>query len=160
MEAENNTETESLLEWRAFEYPFWEKHTSWYSSVLIIGSAVAISSFFLVNTIFAILVMISTVSLLLISSIPPKKIDVSITNRGVVMGRYFYSYKNLESFSISELDKPPRLYLKSKKTLAPLIITEINEVDIEEVRDVLKGHFDEEELFEPFFHRLFEYIGF
>lgn len=160
MRHKGETETQKIIEWQALEYPFWKKTAGWYSSVAIIGLAIALSSVIMGNFIFAVLVTISTFALLLMASIPPKKIKVSITKKGVVLGSYLYGYKNLESFSINELDSPPRLYLKSKRIFSPLIITEIVGVKNEDIRKALKQRLDEEELFEPLFHRLLEYLGF
>lgn len=159
-EEEKKEIIEEKLEWNAPEYPFWRKTTEWYTSVLIIGLAIVVASIILENVIFAILVLISIFSLLLTSSITPKEITVSLTTRGVRIGSLFYSYTILESFWINNKENPPRLYLKSRKTLVPLISIQIVEMEENNVYHYLSVYIEQEELHESVFHKAMEYLGF
>ncbi len=148
------------INWTAPEYPFWKKNREWYIAVSIIGGSLVIASIIFNNFILAVLIAIITFSLLIMATVPPKKITVSIDNKGVVIGSYLYSFVNLESFWISDLENPPRLYLKSKKVFSPIIMIEVIETEEEEIRDFLKKYLKEEELYESFLHRLMERLGF
>ncbi len=148
------------LKWKAPEHPFWHKSGEWYASVAIIGGALAISAAIFSNIILAILISVATIALLLIETIPPKEINVSITKGGVVIGPYRYPFTTLESFWINEMEDPPRLLLKSKKFFSPLLVIEIIGVKEEDVKKHLGQYLEEEEIYEPFFHWLMERMGF
>ncbi|MGM0482620.1 MAG: hypothetical protein ACQEP6_02005 [Patescibacteria group bacterium] len=151
---------ETIVKWETREHPFRKKPGGWYSSVMIIGTALAVASIILGDIIFAILIIIAMFALLLASSVPPKEIEASVTEKGVVIGSYFYQYENLKSFWINKIDDPPRLLLKSEKKLSPLIGVEIMNINEEEVRGHLKEKLKEEEMYEPVLQKIMEYIGF
>lgn len=151
---------ETIIKWETREHPFREKTGSWYSSVMIIGGALAVSAIMLGDVIFAVLIIIAVFALLLISSVPPKKIKVSVKEKGLVMGPYFYPYDQIESFWINEIDVPPRLLLKLKRKLSSLVSIEIMNINEKEIRDHLKEKLKEEEMYEPILQKLLEYIGF
>lgn len=158
-----NTMNENDLEklkWVTPEHPFWSKDGDWYVSVIIIGTALVIASVIFKNLILAIFIVIATITLLLLATVPPKNISVILTKKGVVIGPHVYPYANLESFWVEELEQPPRLLLKSKKLLSPLIMIEIIEVEEEKIRNFLNRYIEEEELHEPLFHRILERLGF
>ena len=148
------------IEWTAPEYPFWQKPAEWYVSASIIGGSLVIASVFFNNFVLAILIAIITLSLLISATVPPKKITVSINKKGVTIGSLFYPFINLESFWISDLEDPSRLFLKSKKLLSPIIMIEIVEVEEEEIEKILKNYLEEEELYEPLLYRVMERLGF
>ncbi|MGM0629166.1 MAG: hypothetical protein ACQESA_01965 [Patescibacteria group bacterium] len=151
---------ETIIKWETREHPFRKKPGAWYSSVMIIGAALAIAAMMLGDVIFSILIIIAMFALLLVSSVPPRKIEAAIKEKGVVIGSYFYQYDSLESFYINKIDDPPRLLLKSKRKLSPLISVEIMNIKEEEVRDPLKEKLKEEELYQPLLQKIMEYIGF
>ena len=149
------------IEWTTREYPHSPKEADWYTAVIIIAGALAIAAIILDNVIFGILIIVATFALLLFSAREPQPVDVTLTIDGVFIGDYFYPYENLESFNIWKYDDPPRLLLKSKKKLAPLVSIEIEEVDPDEVGDYLALFIEEEEeLRESVFHKIFERLGF
>jgi hypothetical protein len=148
------------IDWVAPEYPFWKKSREWYIAVSIIGGSLVIAAVIFNNFILAVLITIIIFSLLIMATVPPKKISVSIDNKGVIIGSYLYSFINLESFWISNLENPSRLYLKSKKVFSPMIMIEIMDTEEEMIRNFLKKYLKEEELYESLLHRVMERLGF
>lgn len=149
------------IDWVTREYPHTPKEADWYTAVIIIAGALTVAAIILNNVIFGFLIIVATFALLLFSARTPEPVEVVLTINGVRIGDYFYPYENLESFNIWKYDDPPRLLLKSKKKLAPLISIEIEEVDSDEVGDYLALFLEEdEELHEPLFQKIFERLGF
>ncbi len=154
---------EPVISWRTREYPHEAKNSDWYWSVAVISIAVAVSSVFFSNVIFAILILIAGFALILHASRPPKKIDVLLFEEGIVIDKYFYPFSVLESFSLADYEWPTRVLLKSEKLFSPLIVIEINtdEVDELEVKKFLLEKIPEElDLHESIFQKIIEQIGF
>lgn len=144
------------------EYYHRQKTTDWYWTVGIIAVSVVATAVILNNILFAILLIIGTVSLLMHASRPPKEHGIEIGNDGVVVGRYRFIYASLESFWL-EHGEFPRLLLKSKRHIMPHIVIPVenlNEDEKEQIREFLKTKIPEEEQTEPLLEQVMEYIGF
>ena len=151
---------EDVLEWVAPEYPFIHKTKEWKISVVVIGSGFVIGSIMLGNFVFALLSVAAVISIFIVTNKPPEEVLVSISRKGVVIGSKIYHHIRTENFWVNELEEPPRLLLKTDKALSPLVSIQIMGVDEEEVRRKLIQYVDEEEMYEPVFQRLMEYLGF
>ncbi|MFP4539827.1 MAG: hypothetical protein ACLFNN_02730 [Candidatus Paceibacterota bacterium] len=157
-----NTKNENplLLKWDTPEYPFWRKTAEWYVSMIIISGSAVFAAVMLNNLIFAAFLAVAAFALLTMASIPPKNIKVKIKKRGIAIGKKYYPYENLESFYINDFEEPPRLFLKSKSLLSPLIVTQLGEIEEEEVEETLLKKLKKEYLQESFFQKLLERLGF
>jgi len=161
MKIDERLQPEKGLSWTTREYPHSHNEKDWYWAVIIIAGSITVASVFWGNIVFAVLVVVGTFALLLFATRAPDKIEVSITSSGISIGELFYPFKNLDAFNVWEYDDPPRLMLKSKKKLSPVISIEIEEVDPGEVGDYLAIFLDEdEELAESIFHKIMERLGF
>ena len=87
----------------------------------------------------------------------PQEVNIELNEKGVKVDNSFYPYKNLKSFFIHE----KKLLLHSDRPIMPIITLHLSDALFEErVKSFLKKYLKEEELEEPFNHRLMEVIGF
>lgn len=149
-----------LISWNAPEHYYVEKRPDWYWAVGIITLALAVVAFIFNNVITGIFIIVAAVTLVLHASRPPRVITYQITDRGIVAGDVLYPFLTLESFWIPHDEYPPKLLLKSRKALMPLIVIYLDEVDPEDVREVLLTYIAETEHREPILKHLLERLGF
>lgn len=150
------------LSWQAPEYYHEHKTADWYWAVSIIAASGAAVAVVFNNILLAILITIGAISLMLVSSRPPKIVDVKIDANGIIYGKFRYPYSSVKSFWIHEYDHHAKLLLASTKALAPLVVISIDpaETDPQEVRALLQPHIAEEEQHEPLLQLIMEYLGF
>lgn len=148
------------ISWKAREKIHTEKTADWYWIVGIVTISFAIVSIILNNIIFAVLILVSSFTLTLIASRRPHLLDAEIDNEGVLIGKTFYPYANLDSFWVETRDAHPRLILKSKKVLMTLIAVLLEDTDPKDVRSLIIQHLREEEHIEPLFEKVLIYLGF
>jgi hypothetical protein len=148
------------MSWTTIEYLHQEKTTDWYWIVGIVTISLALISIILNNLIFAILIIISSFTLSLFASRPPKTIGIELNDEGVVVGETTHPYKELESFWVETRDAVPRILFKSKKILMPFIVIFIEEQNPEELEKFLKKYLKKEEHSEPLLEKILLYLGF
>lgn len=147
---------------RAPEYYFNPKATDWYWTVGIIAVAVVAAAVIFGNYILAILVVIATFSLVVYASRPPHENEIEIGDRGVTVGKYRFSYSDMESFWIEHHDFP-RLLIKINRVVMPHVIIpvgDLDDVEKEELREYLRTKLPEEEQTEPLLEQIMERFGF
>ena len=149
------------LEWKAYEYFFMEKSSDWFWSVGVVAlTAIIIASIF-GDFLFAIVIAVSTFTLLVYAMRRPKLIPLLINREGISVNKVFYSYSFLTSFWVDKSDPQlPKILIKSKKILMPLIVVPIEEIDPDTVREFILNYMQEEELAEPVTQKIMEYLGF
>jgi hypothetical protein len=148
------------LEWTAPEHMYTQKTTDWYWIVAIVSATLTLLSILLGNTLFGILILVSSFTLALHASHPPKIIDIKVTDKGVQAGSTLYPYGSLESFWIEEKELHPRILLKSESKLAPYIVILLGDVPAEDIRQVLDTYLHEIKHSEPFLEKLLIWFGF
>lgn len=147
--------------WQTPEYVRAPKNSDWYWTVGIITGALVITSMIFGNFLFAFVLAIGTFSLTLFTIRKPNTITVEINEKGVRVDKMLYPYNSLDSFGIDEeYQYGPRLLLKSKKVVMPLIALPLGSQNLEELQTFLVGHLKEEIFDQGFIHNLFEKIGF
>lgn len=152
---------EPLFSWETPEYSHTVKSADWYWAVGIIALAGAVTSVALGNVLFAIVIILGTISLLLYAGRKPAMILVEVTELGIRVGKYVYPYSEIGSFWMAFYAKGTHLLFKPKKLIAPLVVLRISEeIDLEALREFLLTKNKEEELHEPIFHHVMEYLGF
>lgn len=147
------------LEWHTQERVSGEKNLEWYLAVSIIVIAIVATSIIFNNVLLAIIIGVGFVALILVHRKGPQDIDVSVTNKGVRLNDYIYTFENLEAYSIDE-DRDI-LILKSKKFFSSHIIVPIDSsVPVGDLEKILSENLKEEEMHESIFERFMEYLGF
>lgn len=150
------------LSWDTVEYLHQEKTSDWYWIVGIVSLSIAIIAVIMNNVIFAILIIVSSFTLMLFASRKPSLVEVDIDSTGIRVGKTMYPYRHLDSFWVETRENNDRILLKSKKVLVPLIIIFIEEDQVHpsDVREMLMKYLPEEEHSEPFLEKLLVYLGF
>jgi hypothetical protein len=156
---------ESSITWKAYEYITEPKTADWYWALGVISLALAGASLIFGNYIFSLLVIVIAVALAIHAHHhEPRLITVTLSERGVRLDHMFYPYKTLESFDIetheTEVGTFAKIFIKSRKTLMPLIVIPLTEAHPEDVRDYLSIFLEEGEHMESFGHRVLEWLGF
>ncbi len=147
---------------RALEFHYKHKATDWYWAVAIITVAAAATAILFNNVLFGILLVIAGFALVMHASRVPLEHDVEINDAGITIGKYHFTYGNLESFWI-EHDENGRMLVRTKRLIMPHLVVPLDslvEEEKEEIRDFLRTKLAETEQHEPLLEMIMEYIGF
>jgi hypothetical protein len=125
--AEENIPTQDIrsesdtIRWRIPEYHGEEKTKLWYAIYSLIGIALLVYAIFTQNFIFAIIVIFAAVLLVLFDGGNPGTLEVVISDRGVMVGKEFYSYDQIQDFFIiyEPEDGVKNLYFEFKRFARP-----------------------------------------
>lgn len=96
-------ETSPLIEIISWEIPEYEKHSRsklWYLIFAIIAILMLVYAVFTANFLFAIIIIIGGLIMIINDARNPQGVLVTIANEGVIVGRKFYDYDEIRSFSI------------------------------------------------------------
>ena len=150
------------IEWQAFEYENIKKTKDWFWAVGIISISIIVTAVLFGNYLLAILIILSVFSLGMFSLRQPQLFNIKIDEKGITAHKNLYLFSSLESFWIEEQARTPRILVKSKKMLMPLIIIPINleQVAIEDIHYVLSYFLHEEEMTEPALIHIMRFLGF
>ncbi len=149
----------SKITWQAYNRPQEPHGPDWYWAVSIIALSITVTAILLNNTLFAVLVVISTVSLFLRTLQEPRLITYELTNRGLWTNKTFEPFTTFESFYVTELE-PTKLLIKAKGLTTPLSVIPLMEIDPDTVREFLQDYLEEVLLEEPLSKRIMEYLRF
>jgi hypothetical protein len=144
--------------WSAYEYEYRPKSTSWYTVLFVIAGGLSVASFILGNFLFGVLVLIGAFAVALLASKPPLSRELTISQRGITVGKTFMPWSALESFWVEEDRNPPHLLIKQRNFFAPLIVMPVNDVAPRLIQDRLSLYLEEEELQEPLAHRITDWF--
>lgn len=151
---------ETLISWNAPEHLQNEKSNDWYWVVGIITLALIAVCIIFGQFITALFFLVAVSVLVLHASYPPRIIHYEINDRGIVADDKLFPFLSVDSFWIPHDIWPPRILVKSRKILMPLMVIFIDQVDPEEVREILLHYIAEKEHREPLFKLLLERWGF
>ncbi len=150
-----------LLKWEAFEYEYIPKSNNWFWSVGIIAAGAALASALLGNMLFAILVMIATLTIILYGVKKPKKVMFSFTGRGLQIDNRLFPYENLRSFWIHY--EPPvkkNITIEPKKLFMPTLLIPLGDADPNIIREHLLKFLKEERHEESITQTISHLLGF
>lgn len=148
------------LEWKAFDHIHQKHSADWYWAGGIITLSIAATAIIFNNILFAVLVVISSLALFLRTLQKPRKTHYALTSRGFHNENDFTPYSTFESFYIDDTHGKPKLLLKGKNILSPLLIIPLGEMDTENVQIYLARYLLETELREPLSKKIMEFLGF
>jgi hypothetical protein len=152
---------EHKISWRALEYKRKEKTADWYWAVILISLTIIVAAFLTHNALFGILIIISTVILMSFSIIAPKTVEITMNQKGIVVGKEMYPFATLESFWVESADEDnQKILLKSKKLIMPLISIPLEQHHHLLVREFLLQYLPEVEMHEPVSQKIMEGLGF
>lgn len=149
------------VSWKAFEYLKKEKTTDWYWAVIIIALSIAVIAYMLEDGFFSILIVIATITLLMFSMRDPQILDISIDQRGLIIGKDMYPFATLECFWVDISDEHShKVLFRSKKVFMPLTVVPLDEYHHLDIRDFLLQYLPEKEMHEPTSQKIMERLGF
>jgi hypothetical protein len=148
------------IEWETYEYEYKEKSPDWYWALGIIAAALAAVAVMLDNFLFAIVVIIGTVTLALLSIRKPDLLRCEISERGVSVNGELHSYAALKYFGIDEDAHPQKLILVSDRKFSQELILPLPE-EWHKIREFLIQYVDEDsDLKESAVQKVMDYLGF
>jgi hypothetical protein len=148
------------IKWEAPEYHLKEKRPDWYVAVGIIVAAIVIVSIIFKNFLFAVLIVVGVFALLIFSHRPPNTVRFEIGLGGIVINKTLHPWNEIESFWVETRLSQPKLLIKIKKQVMPLIVIPLHDVPPETVREVLSQKLTEVEHHEPLAEKILEKLGF
>lgn len=147
--------------WQAPEYTYKEKTSDWYWTVGIITAALVVTAIIFGNTLFGIVIAIGAFSLSLFASRKPNIVSVHISEKGIKIDKTLYPFHTIDSFYLhTEHPTGPKLLLKSKKMVMPLVSVPVNHNDHETLREFIAKHLKEEVFEEGLLQTIFDGLGF
>lgn len=154
-ELEDNSPEAENSEIISWEVPEYEKHARskrWYLVFGLVAIGLLIYAALTANFLFAIIVIIAGFVLILNDARNPQGVIVSLTTDGIIVGRKFYDYDELQNFAI--VYKPnagvKQLYFEFKsrtKHRLSLPLKDVNPLYIRE--NLLKYLFEDAERTDP-----------
>ncbi len=99
----NEQEQPQIIEIISWEIPEYEKHLRgkwWYILFGLAGLVMLIYAIFTANFLFAIIIIVGSFILIINDARNPQGVNVTIANEGIIVGRKFYDYDEIDSFSI------------------------------------------------------------
>lgn len=134
----------ALLHWRAPEYEKYEKGTRWYLYAALVLLAIIGYAAYTNSPVMAItFILIGVVGYIFINR-DPRTIDFAVTRDGLLAGREFYDFDNIQSFWIFyEPHDIKVISLHTKGLLMPFVHIPIHEEDPVRIREVLLEYLPE-----------------
>jgi len=152
---------QKIINWQAPEYEFREKTSDWFWAVIIIVASGGIASIIYKNYLFAVFLILAAVLLLVYSIRKPEIVNFEVSEKDLKIKDEVYLYSDMINFWIDKNHPRKRLLINTNKILAPLIDIPLpDEANEEEIKNILLEKIKEEEIKEPMFHRVMEYLGF
>lgn len=154
---------ENKLSWQALDHIKEEKSSDWFWVVGVSAIAGAFLSVLFGNILLALVILLGVFAAFLFAHTPAKMEDYEINRRGVLIGETLYPYRTLESFYVIDEDgfDRDRILIKSNRFFMPILTMPIEDkVDIDDAREYLLQHLDEEEMIEPPIHHIMNLLGF
>lgn len=137
---------ETIISWEILEHEPRPKSADWTWVVSIIGGAMAIASIIFGNLLFAIFIIIATFSIILYGHKEPELLQVEINRKGIRVNNEFFPYPTIDSFWMDDERGYQVLTILSKKrSILPHIRIRMPEdISMDELRDELLNHIDED----------------
>ncbi len=106
------------LEWRAPEFPYYEKNLVWRASVIVIAIAIAVIAFFQQNFLFAVFALVGGVLILYWGHRKPEMLTFHLSEKGLdIAGRTFYPWDGLTGFVIFEGEGDGEMIVRTNRKL-------------------------------------------
>jgi hypothetical protein len=114
------SETDTIS-WQIPEYHSEEKTKLWYAIYALIAIGLLVYAIFTQDFIFAIIIIFAAILIVIFDGNKPGMLDVVISDQGVMVGKEFYSYDQIQDFFIIyEPDQGMKnLYLEFKRFVKP-----------------------------------------
>lgn len=133
-----------LHEWDVNEYEQYERPRNWYLVVGGLGLALVLFGVFTNNFLFTLIILLAGIIVFMQSQQTPLQVPVALTNRGIIIGRRFYSYDEFTEFYILFIPGQVKaLFLETSSILQPRIQLPLDDVDATDIRETLRMYIEE-----------------
>jgi hypothetical protein len=132
--------------WKVPEYDKHKREQGWYLIAAAIAIIFIIYSFFSGNFLFAAIIIIGALVVILHDGQEPMKVDFTITDQGLVVGKKFYDYDVIKDFSIiyKPHDKVKNLYFEFKNVVRPRLSVPLDKMNPLPIRENLLKYLPED----------------
>ena len=132
--------------WKVAEYEKNQRGKGWYIIASIGAFLLLLYSFFSANFLFAVIIIVVAIVIILNDGQDPAKIQIAMTDEGMVVGRKFYDYDDFKNFAIVYKPKQDikNLYFVFKSSLKPRLSIPLEKTNPLVVRDNLLKYLDED----------------
>lgn len=110
------------INWIAPEYLYKEHSNDWFWTIGLIALVGTIAAIWFESYVFAIFIFISGISLIMFTVKQPKIFEFTIDNKGLMVGKEEFFWKDLKSFNIKELESSEfnKLLVETSKSFLPI----------------------------------------
>ena len=139
-------QSETIISWEILEHEPRPKSMDWTWIIAILGGAITIASFIFGNYIFGIFLIIATFAIILYGHKDPDLLVVDVTKKGIRVNNEFFPYPTIDSFWMDDERGYPVLTILSKKRtiLSHVRIRMPEEISMDDLREALLNHIDED----------------
>jgi hypothetical protein len=150
------------ISWQHYEHAHVERTIDWFWIVGIVAFGAVVLSLYFKNFLFALIIILFTAISFAHVIRPPRLLTFQISRKGVRAGNTLHPYSMIDSFWIEDTEYDDKILFKTKKPMSPLIVIPFDstQTDPETIRDLLLDFVDEEELEEPLYQIIMEWLGF
>lgn len=157
-----STNIPESLQWEAYEHLHVDRTPDWFWGVGLSALALAVIAIVMKNITFAILIVVSAFVLTLRALKIPATHTYVLTRKGIIENDILHSYSELEAFWVDDENDTfhPKLLVRHKRKLLPLMVLPLGSMDGETVHNYLINFMDADRMEEPPFIKILEYLGF
>jgi hypothetical protein len=141
-----DTATGSILhQWSVTEFTRYDRSRSWYAFMISVAAVLIVYGMWSNNFLFALIIILAGIILFLQEQREPIDVDFAISELGVVIGRRFYPYEELEHFFI--VYRPPEvqtLFFETKNMLHPRVRVPLDDRNPIDIRHTLQAFLPED----------------
>ena len=148
------------LKWSDYEYDHSDKTPDWFWVVGIVGLVAIIGAMIFKNFLFAIILLIGTLTIMLFGARKPEFIEFEINKRGIKVKNDLYPFATIKSFALKDEEGPYKLMIESDRLILPHIIIPLGDTNPEDIRKILNRFLPEEPFHESLVDKLSEHLGF
>lgn len=153
-----------LFSWEVDEYIERERSNDWFWTVGLILLVAIIISLVTKNFIFAIFLLVSGFSLSVFLFRKPKRLTVSITEKGIRIEHNFYAFKDIKQFWVEPEDGGQngirQVFFLLNRVVIPELSIPLEDTDPDKLRSFLLRKVPEGEIKESSANQIMEALGF
>mgnify|MGYP001564112127 CR=1 FL=1 len=147
------------ISWKAPTHEHAHKDSDWFWGIGVAATAIAIISILGNNPLFALLIVLGTITLFMHAIKSPHIITISVDSEKIMVEDTAFLYEELDSFLIARDEEKPLLILKTKRILNPRVIVPLDVEKSERARECLLEYLPEKKLSVPLSHQVLEFLG-
>ncbi len=140
-----NNHGKTLAKWNFQEFTKYERSKKWYFWIFVLIAVCLIYSIVAVNFLFAVIIIMATITFILINKREPEQITISITEDGLEVEERYFPYEEIKNFYI--IYQPPEvktLFINFKSVTRPRLPVPLENQNPLEIRKILNEYLEED----------------